>query len=287
MESFQSDVTFICPTCQDHAGYPVDIPEPDWGNMEDLSEMHAEGPVLVRCNSCKNEFDAYAIVANHECSITLDGHPDTFINCQPPFYAPSEEWIDYEIPDHPIKIFEDSIVLIHEHLSEQNGENHNQFINRMLFCQAVTALEAFLGDFLQKQLTPNAISNLISKDNELSAEKFTLDQIHKNPNLVEHSLKKHLHSILYHNLPKVSRIYKIAFNVDIWNPSIDKAAILKSINLRHDCVHRNGYTSDGELIETFNNEYIEGILSQYSLLVSHISTVVYSSVAREIFGDDF
>lgn len=288
MQTFQSEILFSCPTCNRKVGYSVDIPEPEWHMMEEPADLYAEGPVLIICPSCKSEFDGYAYVSHQECSIEIEDHPGRIINCEPPYFSPEEDdWINDSIPDNPIQIFQSTIRQIRDHLHKQDGSEDGQFINRMLFCQTITALEAFLGDFIIKQLTPGSVSNLIAKDEDISREKFTLEQINKNPNLVSDHVNNHLKTILYHNLPKVYRIYKIAFDIDIWDPQIDKKSIMKAISLRHDCVHRNGYTADGKWLDVFDNKYIEETMTHLSLLVDHIYNAVNSLRAKEAFGGDF
>ncbi|MDU4055128.1 MAG: hypothetical protein E7H60_01190 [Pseudomonas oryzihabitans] len=286
-EIFQTEARFICPHCDRPTTYQVYIPEPNWYAMEKLSDMYSEGPVFVNCTFCGTEFDAYAQVTNHECTIVFEDHLETKVDCDPPYYFQEEDWTNDSVPDHPLKIFESSISQIRDHLDKQNGELDRQFINRMLFCQAVTALEAFLGDFLQRNLTPNAIKNLISHELEIKREKFTLEQIHNNKNLVEQTVRIFLKGVLYHNIPKVANLYKIAFGIEALTPPIDMKKIMTAINLRHDCVHRNGFTTDGEWLDTFTNDYIQETLLSFSELVNHIfikSTVV---VAKEVLGDDF
>jgi hypothetical protein len=51
-------------------------------------------------------------------------------------------------------------------------------------------------------------------------------------------------NLLYHNLPKVSNMYKSTFDIAFPNFS----EISSYISIRHDLVHRNGKTKGGEII---------------------------------------
>mgnify|MGYP007066227974 FL=1 len=51
--------------------------------------------------------------------------------------------------------------------------------------------------------------------------------------------------VIYHNLPKVKNMYRDALNVEF--PKIEN--ITKVVVTRHDLVHRNGKTKEGEQVE--------------------------------------
>ena len=61
--------------------------------------------------------------------------------------------------------------------------------------------------------------------------------------------------MLYHNLPKISGIYKNT--LDIQFPSIKE--VMKLINIRHDLIHRNGKNKDGDVIEISKEKLIDTI----------------------------
>jgi len=68
-------------------------------------------------------------------------------------------------------------------------------------------------------------------------------------------VKKELLELLYHNLPKISGIYKDT--LDIQFPSIKE--VMKLINIRHDLIHRNGKNKDGNVIEISKEKLIDTI----------------------------
>ena len=55
----------------------------------------------------------------------------------------------------------------------------------------------------------------------------------------------HLKALLYHNLPKVNALYRIAARIDIFPDETIKARLFEAVPIRHDCVHRNGNDKDG------------------------------------------
>lgn len=175
----------------------------------------------------------------------------------------SDEWVDYLSPDDPFAIFMDSYDQTSELLKVRGSDHHEFILNRMIFSHQVTAMEAYLSDTLINAVMSDAkiMQLLIEKDIDLTKEKFTLAEIIKEPTLVKRKVKEHLRSILYHNLAKVNVLYKIALGVRILDGinDNDKDRLFKAVSLRHDCVHRNGFDSEGNQHKIFTNQYVQDI----------------------------
>lgn len=170
-----------------------------------------------------------------------------------------DEWIDYSVPDDPFTIFMDSYHHTGDLLAD-HGKDHGGFLlNRMVFSHQVTALEAYLGDTLINAVMDDAtaMQHLIEQDGDLAREKFTLAEISKEPALVEHKVREHLRSILYHNLAKVDVLYNIALGISILDDAKDKESLFKAVMLRHDCVHRNGFDKDGDELQVFTKKFVQ------------------------------
>ncbi|EXI84546.1 MAG: hypothetical protein AW11_03843 [Candidatus Accumulibacter regalis] len=170
-------------------------------------------------------------------------------------------WADYTLPKNPFAIFMDSYHHTGDLLADFGGNDGDHLLNRMIFSQQITALESYLGDTLRKAVLADkaAMTRLMTKDQELSKERFSLADIAKTPDIVENKIRDYLRSILYHNLPQVNFLYSAALQVGILVLAQDKAGLLKAILLRHDCVHRNGFDKDGEKLTIFTKDYVQGI----------------------------
>ena len=106
---------------------------------------------------------------------------------------------------------------------------------RQLYASLISIMEAYLFERLL---------SAIDKDENLLANFFLFyNGAH---NFDEHDIKKArkylMENILYHNLDTVSQIYNGTFNFRF--PSCNE--IKKAIKLRHDIVHRNGKTTNGD-----------------------------------------
>lgn len=170
-----------------------------------------------------------------------------------------DEWLDYSVPDDPFAIFMSSYHHTGDLLAD-HGKDHGGFLlNRMVFSQQVTALEAYLGDTLISAVMSDAaaMQRLIEQDEKLVKEKFSLVEISKEPTLVERKVRGHLRSILYHNLAKVDVLYNIALGIRILEEAKDSVSLFKAVTLRHDCVHRNGFDKDGNELQVFTKQFVQ------------------------------
>lgn len=73
-----------------------------------------------------------------------------------------------------------------------------------------------------------------------------LAEMAKEPRLIVQIAREHLQGIMYHKLPKVDVLYRIALEFRTLNLAVDKDSLFATVLLRHDCVHRNGSDMDGQ-----------------------------------------
>ncbi len=196
------------------------------------------------------------------------------------FFSPEEdEWLDNEVAADPHAIFVDSFNKTGEILATHGGEDGGHLINRMVFAQQVSALEAYLGDTLIKavQAKPEALARLVAADKDLNAEKFTLADIAANPGLLGEKVAAYLRAILYHNLAKVDFLYRTALDVRVLGDKANNALLLQAIRHRHDCVHRNGMDKDGNHLTVFTKAHVQDVANAMRTLVDRIETEVWGT----------
>lgn len=187
-----------------------------------------------------------------------------------------EDWLDYEAPANPYRVFMDSYHHTGDLLADHGGVHGNHLVNRMIFSQQISALEAYLGDTLLNEVMRDkeAIQRLIDKDEDLAKEKFTLSEVSKDPDLVKRKVRTHLREVMYHNIKKVDVLYNIALRVRILDLAVNKAAIFKAVLLRHDCVHRNGFDKEGNEIDVFTKEFVQDTADLIKAFVKDIQEAV-------------
>ncbi|CAH1072463.1 HEPN domain-containing protein [Candidatus Nitrotoga sp. 1052] len=120
---------------------------------------------------------------------------------------------------------------------------------RLLFVNVVTALETFLSDaFISKVLGNKVLGGqdyfktFVKSNLDFQNQKFSLSDVLEVVGGLESTVKTHLQEVVWHNLPKVSKMYKTTLGLKFPGKL---GEIIKVIHIRHDIVHRNGRNKDG------------------------------------------
>ncbi|MBO0397407.1 hypothetical protein J1F21_03665 [Aeromonas veronii] len=133
---------------------------------------------------------------------------------------------------------------------------HTDIVVKMSYAYAVTLLESFLGDSLK---------SLISQDEQFLKNALCKLKILKNVKITELAetdldvrslVLKSVSEVLYHNIPNVVGMYEQVLGTKL---DIDISKIIKVTKLRHDIVHRNGKTIDGNKISLKAEDFTQAI----------------------------
>lgn len=278
MQRFETNVSFECPACGEIAATAVEVPEPDWNAAENFSDLNSEGATEVVCNRCRTEFPAYVTNSAGSCHIVLDDHERVDVSSDMAFFSPEEQdWLEHETKGDPYAFFNESYRQAAQVLAEYGVEAGAHLVNRMVFAQQVSALEAYLGDTLMRRVAVDseALQRLIEKDKELLAEKVSLTEIAKNPDILRDRVKTHLRAVLYHNLKKVDFLYQTAFRIRVLGTKEENAHLLQAIQYRHHCVHRNGMDQEGNRLTVFTPQYVKETADRMKALVDRIQFELY------------
>lgn len=163
--------------------------------------------------------------------------------------------------------FISSINIIQERI-----ESEDFFLNKLLFANVVTSFEVYL---------QSVFLVLLIQDREL-LKKLTLSSKYKNnkislnkalTNDMNIYLSELIKNIVFHNLSDIEPLFKEVLGVNINYKSNDK--ILKSIETRHDIIHRNGKTKKSLLLEISNSKLNETI-SIFKQLIEDIDMQIIS-----------
>ncbi|MFQ2773034.1 HEPN/Toprim-associated domain-containing protein [Aeromonas caviae] len=167
---------------------------------------------------------------------------------------------------HFYKIFENSLI----ELKDIKLDESTPVLQRMIFSSVITAMEAYLSDTLKKNvLNRDAIKKRFVKNSEhlKNSKRISLNDIFDELIKLDEKITDEIDSISYHNVDVVTGLYK---NVLLCSFPNDKIARLsKSVEIRHDIVHRNGHKKDGSIIH-IAKEDVENLITLVSDVVSHI-----------------
>ncbi len=142
-------------------------------------------------------------------------------------------------------------------------------LNRQIFISVIGTMETFLSDAFVNLTFDNEdyFKNFIETHPEFKKQKFELREIYKAYDNLEETAKKVMLDTIYHNLPTVSQMFTDTFKIQF--PSIKEVygLVLK----RHDLVHRNGKTKDGENVET-DDKAIKELIETVTKFINDIAT---------------
>jgi hypothetical protein len=197
-------------------------------------------------------------------------------------YDEDDSWLNVDIPDEPLDIFQGSFHLAGELLANHGGDSGNHLMNRMVFAHHLTAMEAYLGDTLIGGTlgNPEALERIMKNAKDLKDERFTLAQIAATPDIVTNKVQEHLRGIMYHNLKKVDALYDIAFQFRILPLMDDRPALFDAVMLRHDCVHRNGFDKDGKELTVFTKQFVQETADKIKAFVIKVEQKVQEVSAQ-------
>jgi hypothetical protein len=144
-----------------------------------------------------------------------------------------------------IKEFQIELKKIHE-LSQlqKDGDKLKKILNRQVFISIIGTLETFLSETFMKLVFSNGyyFEAFIENHPIFKSEKFELREVFRKHEEINKIAKKVILDTIFHNLPTVREMYRNTFKIQF--PSIGELS--KFIKIRHDLVHRNGKSKDGE-----------------------------------------
>jgi len=142
--------------------------------------------------------------------------------------------------------------------------------NNLLFANAITALETFLGDAFVNTVMAHGdlVRKFVETTKEFKTKTIPVSDIYKKMDLMMTDVKSHLVGQIWHRLPKVKEIYKATLEIE-FTPDISK--ILKAIETRHDIVHRNGKCKDGACVN-IEKEDVVVLLKDLEEFVKHLDS---------------
>lgn len=284
MAQLTTTARFQCPACKKSACVTVDVPEVDWC-VEPLSDSLSEDDTDIECNECGAPFSVNVQNSPAGCFIEFDEYPDVEVDAdEAPFSADGpddEDWLNDYTPPNPFDVFESNQHHLGDVLAEYGIggtgvlKRSASVINRMVFAETISAMEAYLGDTLQSAVLkdPMAMQRMVAEDKELSAEKISLNEILGNPKIVEERVQTYLRGLLYHNLAKIEVIFSFALKIEIFPDKELKRRLHKTIVLRHDVVHRNGRDKEGNE-QHFPTQLVEETMDDVKTFVDLVENSV-------------
>lgn len=138
---------------------------------------------------------------------------------------------------------EDALRTLTELRALQVPETLEKPYHRLLFANAITALETYLSDTFINRVLENdtLLQKYLDTEPNFKERKVAFKDVLRQAPQVRSAAKKELLDVAWHNLGKVKAMYKAVLDIDLG----DTADLFRAIEMRHDIVHRNGRTKEG------------------------------------------
>lgn len=170
-------------------------------------------------------------------------------------WAPAEKPEDYDeyLVDDIATITEfyrnySSAISDTEKLLEANVESSVEFcFYRLIYVNVITAMETYLSDaFINSVVTnPELMRRFVESTPQFKSEKISLSDVYKAAEEIQLRAKSHLADVVWHNLSRVKPMYNDVLGIEF---NVDLGDLITAVLTRHDIVHRNGKTKNGEEI---------------------------------------
>lgn len=176
------------------------------------------------------------------------------------------------VPAEPFARYQNSIERLDEIADNSKQLDDYPMFHRMMLVQHVAILEAYLADRLITLVTafPNMRQSLVLNHPPLKAQKYSLEAIVGNPELVTQKIASYLKSLLYHELELISEIYRATLSIEIFADESLATALKEAMIDRHHCVHRDGKDNDGRILTQIDARYTAKLRDNSVALVNHI-----------------
>ena len=139
---------------------------------------------------------------------------------------------------------------------------------RMLFVNAITALETYLSDAFINTVanTSNLMRRFIETTPEFQMQKVALSEVFNAIEGIEQKARSYLIDIVWHHLYRVKPMYRATLDIEFPD---NAGPIFKAVLRRHDIVHRNGKTKLGQEIIVTRDQIVD-LIKEIEAFVQHI-----------------
>jgi hypothetical protein len=168
---------------------------------------------------------------------------------------------------------------IRDLLQSQSPTEHSNTLNQLFFANAVTLMETYLSDtFINRVLADKKLlRRLFESSPEFHKERVAKSEIFRVADNATEEAKKYLVRVLWHNLPKVERMYRDVLQVDIRK---HMPPLTKAIETRHDIVHRNGRSKDGTTV-IITSQDVGKLVEAVQDLAEHVEKQLLSTTSDD------
>jgi transcription elongation factor Elf1 len=262
---------FECDKCRYNViSEEINIPQPDY-SADTAHDSQTDDEGYAVCDNCGKEFH----ISVHSTYAGGNGYIEDL----------QDDW-EIDVAENPEPYYEDQYEAISsnnlffatfareiENLKKLNEIKLDDYslentLKRQLYIGVIASMETYLSDaFINTTLnSENFIKEFVKSFNKFKGISIKLNELFEHYDKIKVTCRQFMLEVIYHNLPKVKKMYKGTLGVDLGDIGI----LFKAVSTRHDLVHRNGKTKDGEEF-VVNSEIINQLISDISDFVDGVN----------------
>ena len=230
-------VHFRCSKCSNiEASDYLNIPTPDW-TAETHHDSVSSDEYEHICSKCGTSY----LIELHN---GIYGGYGEIRNIEEDNIVNIDEYMEYD-PEWEYLFVEEHVKDIVKVLDSLDplDENTKKILYQNLYANLIAIMEAYLCESIKAEVMKSDENkrSFIEHYKPFKDEKISLSEIMTKFEQIDTLIINALNGLIYHNLGKIKPIYRDVLNVDLG----DISSIMKVVKIRHDIVHRNGKTIDG------------------------------------------
>lgn len=157
----------------------------------------------------------------------------------------------------------------------------NDSLQRMCYASIITAMEAYLGDILKREIfsRPSIKQRFVASYEPFTKSKLTLAELYTKLSEIDVEIKDALDGLSLHKIETAKNIFSQTLLTDF--PAQHLAFLGAAVKYRHDIVHRNGKNTDGVPL-SIDHAAVEELAGNVLSFTSEIDAQILDGMQQEI-----
>lgn len=166
-----------------------------------------------------------------------------------------------------------------ERLSDTQSDNPS--LQRMCYSSIITAMEAYLGDILKREIfsRPAVKQLFVASYEPFRKQKILLSDLYAKLSVIDAEIKDALDGLSLHKIETAKNIFSSTLLTEF--PESLLPFLGAAVKRRHDIVHRNGKDTEGELLPIWHTDVTE-LARQVGLFIQAIDAQILDGMQLDI-----
>lgn len=256
---------FFCLECEEKSSNEIDL------DFNFDSELYSNCNVL-HCLKCEAEYEYNIVFDSKKIIINLnnDKLDGSLKYSDKVCLEEYESWSPYKSKRFYFNQIKNLLEILDLKIEDFVA---SQALKRLVFVGVITSLETYLNDIYIQIVfdSDETLEKFINKYEIYQREKISLHELMIKYKSINNRVKEDIENIVYHNIPKLIKIYNI-YNFEIEKfEKLDE--ISRFIKIRHKLIHRSGLDENNNFKEVYKKEILS-LIDSSNLFVEYIDNKI-------------